>query len=328
MPKASIILPCFNVEKYLSRSIESALAQTFFDFELLIIIDGSPDNSKMIADKYAKQDSRIKVYEKENGGLSDARNFGLERATSDYIYFMDSDDWIEPDLLEDNIKRMTVEDLDFIIFGYFQDDENESGEIIKRTLVYPLLKKIKKKGGGKLDLHHIGLLGYAWNKIYSRNFLHSNNLFFEKGTSLVEDILFNTQVYLNSSTIYFNTKAYYHYLNRPVVTLMKSFHKDSYLLKVRKNKSLEIFCNVWGIENQDEILYDSLLLGLKYCLNNLYESKVARDEKFKLLHYMGTHPRTIEILYCRSAKTFKDRLLLFFLRYRIYFFFNSLMKLR
>ena len=90
MPKVSIILPCYNVEKYLARSIESALAQSYTDFELLVIIDGSPDNSKSIAEQYAQQDDRVKVFEKENGGLSDARNYGIERAKGEFIYFMDS----------------------------------------------------------------------------------------------------------------------------------------------------------------------------------------------------------------------------------------------
>src|SRR5690625_6955531 len=110
MPKVSIILPCYNVEKHLAQSIDSVLSQTHSNFELLVVIDGSPDNSKEIAEEYAVKDARITVFDKPNGGLSDARNYGLKKAQGEFIYFMDSDDWIEPDLLKDNLKIIAQED--------------------------------------------------------------------------------------------------------------------------------------------------------------------------------------------------------------------------
>ena len=91
----SIIIPVYKVEKYLSKCIESIFKQTYFDLELILVDDGSPDNCPMICDEYAKKDSRIRVIHKKNGGLSDARNAGLEIATGEYIGFVDSDDWIE-----------------------------------------------------------------------------------------------------------------------------------------------------------------------------------------------------------------------------------------
>src|SRR5690606_38194995 len=127
MPQTSIILPCYNVENYLPRAIESVLNQTNPDFGLLVVIDCSPDNSKTSAEKYALNDDRMRVFEKPNGGLSDARNYGVERAKGEFIYFMDSDDFIEPDLLEDKLKTIEDENLDFIIFGYTQDDEEKEG---------------------------------------------------------------------------------------------------------------------------------------------------------------------------------------------------------
>ncbi len=99
-PKISIIVPVYKVEKYIHKCIDSILAQTFTDFELILVDDGSPDNCGKICDEYAKQDSRIVVIHKENGGQSTARNAGLDIAKGEYVGFIDSDDWIEPDMYE------------------------------------------------------------------------------------------------------------------------------------------------------------------------------------------------------------------------------------
>lgn len=273
MPQTSIILPCYNVENYLPRAIESVLNQTNPDFELLVVIDGSPDNSKTIAEKYALNDNRIKVFEKPNGGLSDARNYGLERAKGEFVYFMDSDDWIEPNLLEDNLKIIQDENLDFIIFGYIQDDEDADGNLIASKVVAPKISELIKGQPIELDVHYIGLMGYAWNKVYRRSFLNQHNFRFEKGISLVEDILFNAPIYTISQKIVFNPKAYYHYFNRPVVTLMKQFHENSFELKKRKNLVLEQFFDEWEIKNIDQILGHLHIQGIRYCIHNLFSFK-------------------------------------------------------
>ena len=94
MPKISVIVPVYKAEKYICRCVDSILAQTFTDFELLLIDDGSPDNSGAICDEYAASDSRVKVFHKENGGVSSARNVGLDNACGEWITFVDADDWI------------------------------------------------------------------------------------------------------------------------------------------------------------------------------------------------------------------------------------------
>lgn len=101
MPKISVIVPVYNAEKYLHRCIDSILAQTFIDFELLLINDGSKDNSGKICDEYAAKDNRIRVFHKENGGVSSARNLGLDNAKGEWVTFVDSDDWIEPTMYKD-----------------------------------------------------------------------------------------------------------------------------------------------------------------------------------------------------------------------------------
>ncbi|MBO5696399.1 MAG: glycosyltransferase family 2 protein, partial [Alphaproteobacteria bacterium] len=100
MPKISVIIPIYNVEKYLRRCLDSVLNQTFTDWQAICVNDGSPDNCADILDEYAKKDSRFIVVNKKNGGLSDARNVGMEHATGDYILYLDSDDFIHPQTME------------------------------------------------------------------------------------------------------------------------------------------------------------------------------------------------------------------------------------
>lgn len=328
MPQTSIILPCYNVENYLPRAIESVLNQTNPDFELLVVIDGSPDNSKTIAEKYALNDNRIKVFEKPNGGLSDARNYGLERAKGEFVYFMDSDDWIEPNLLEDNLKIIQDENLDFIIFGYIQDDEDADGNLMASKVVAPKISELIKGQPIELDVHHIGLMGYAWNKVYRRSFLNQHNFRFEKGISLVEDILFNAPIYTISQKIVFNPKTYYHYLNRPVVTLMKTFHENSFELKVKKNLALDKFLSTWSVSNKKKLLADSLFLGLKYSILNLVDSNTEQSDKYKYLKELCSHPRVEKILTNYSPRLLKDKILLFLIHTKSVKTINLLIKLR
>lgn len=129
MPELSIIVPVYKVEKYLPKCIDSILAQTFRDFELILIDDGSPDNCGAICDDYAARDSRIKVIHQENAGVSAARNAGLDIATGTYLGFVDSDDWIEPEMYETMIATAKEKNVDVVVCGFciFKDDGSYIG---------------------------------------------------------------------------------------------------------------------------------------------------------------------------------------------------------
>lgn len=121
--KVSVIIPVYNVEKYLRRCVDSVLAQTYKNIEVILVNDGSPDRCPQICDEYVESDSRIKVIHKKNGGLSSARNAGLDSSTGDYITFVDSDDWIAPDTYEHSIGMMNVYSADVVQFDYITTKE-------------------------------------------------------------------------------------------------------------------------------------------------------------------------------------------------------------
>lgn len=318
MPKVSIILPVYNVEKYIAKSIQSVIDQTFTDFELLVIIDGSPDHSIEIAQSF--QDDRIQIYEKENGGLSDARNYGLERAKGEFIYFMDSDDWIEPNLLQENLLIVENENLDFIIFGYTQDNEDLNGIVKSQKQFIPTVKEyLKSTNDLEINSTDLGIMGYAWNKIYRKSFLDQHQFQFQKGISLVEDILFNAPIYQNSEIIRFNQKPYYHYINREVPTLMKQFHLNSFELKKMKVNILNDFFTEWKIKNKKVILSNALIQGIRYCIHNLYSYKnqLTNKHKINFIKMMISDPMTEQYVNQYKASSFADKLYKFCIKNKL-----------
>ena len=135
--KISAIMPVYNVEKYVGKCIESLLAQTMPDFELIAVDDGSPDNSGKICDEYAKKDSRVKVIHKENGGAPDARNRAIEVARGEYFYFVDSDDWAEPTMFEEMYKTAKEHDAQLVVAGFISTPITRTPNIIPRSRLSP-----------------------------------------------------------------------------------------------------------------------------------------------------------------------------------------------
>ena len=161
-PLISIIVPVYDVEPYLRKCIDSILIQSYRDLEIILVDDGSPDNCGAICDEYAEKDKRIKVIHKKNGGLSDARNAGLDIATGEYIGFVDSDDWVMPDMYEYLYKAVKEYDADMSVCGYYDYwGKTISGRYCQDIQVYKGQEGIK----ALLDLK---FGNYVWNKLYKR----------------------------------------------------------------------------------------------------------------------------------------------------------------
>lgn len=192
MPQVSIIVPIYNVEPCLHQCIDSVLEQTFSDFELILVDDGSPDNCGVICDEYAQSDTRIHVIHKKNGGLSDARNAGLDAATGEYIFFLDGDDFVDGNLLETVVKHMET-GIDMVVFryrNYYEDGKTQeiqfkkSGEFVLES--YETRRKFIVEN---LLTYNVGW--EAWNRIYSRKVIEKFNLRFADNRKIfAEDLYF------------------------------------------------------------------------------------------------------------------------------------------
>ena len=200
--KISVIVPIYNAEKYLRRCIDSILAQTFTDFELLLIDDGSKDKSGEICDEYARKDKRVKVFHKANEGISATREFGILHGGGNFIQFVDSDDWIEKTCLEDNLSLAEKSNADIIINDYYIDVKDKS-----------ILRCQKYNGNLIEDIFNGNVFGALWNKFFRADTIKSSGVGFIHNLSFCEDIVFLCEL-LNSApnlNIVVNVKAYYHY---------------------------------------------------------------------------------------------------------------------
>ena len=211
--KISIIIPIYNTEAYLPRCIDSILSQSFTDYELILINDGSIDNSGSICDKYAQQDNRIKVFHQKNGGLSSARNTGLDHAQGEWIYFVDSDDELKPDGLQTLVNCIS-EDVDMVMGGYEQ--YNLDGNLIETEKNHETLTLSRRDSLLVLfpdHSIHYSYLGYVWIRLFRNRIIQDHGLRFDTSIKIKEDTLFVTQYLCKSNgKTRFTTTPVYKYI--------------------------------------------------------------------------------------------------------------------
>ena len=186
-PKISIIVPCYKAEPYLERCIESIIGQTFEQWELILIDDGSPDKTGEICDAYCSRDKRIKVVHKENGGVSAARNDGIEIAEGEFICFIDPDDYIKSDFLQVLYDEKLKTDAGLIVTGFTEVSTSGEIKVIKPEDHYYLSTEFKHIFDDELKWRPMGLV---WGKLFCKSIITVNNLRFDQGISYGEDRIF------------------------------------------------------------------------------------------------------------------------------------------
>lgn len=234
MAKVSVVIPVYNVEEYLRRCVDSVLAQTLSDLEIILVDDGSPDHSPAICDEYAQTDARIRVIHKTNGGLASARNAGMRMAQGAYLFFLDSDDWLEPDGLARLCAAAEQYTVDFVRYRAIRtgwpgleehapcrvEEVRELSEglydeerIIRE--VYPRLLATKQLTMGAI----VGACG----SLYDRTFLLEHDLWFDEDIRFSEDLIFSAKVVRAAKRFYFvDAPGVYHYFYNPK-SISKSF---------------------------------------------------------------------------------------------------------
>lgn len=224
MPTISVIVPVYKVEKYIHRCVDSILAQTFTDFELILVDDGSPDNCGAICDEYAKKDSRIKVIHKENGGLSSARNAGIDAAGGMYIMFCDSDDYVASDWCDQFLCNVSPSEDNYIFGGMNRSRISENKETITPP---PVLYKHSWDISDYLSLQSQSILGYACNVLYYASVFRNHNLRFSEKV-IVEDLPFNLVYLQYMKSLTYTGKAGYYYVQDDRETLSRKYYPESF----------------------------------------------------------------------------------------------------
>ncbi|NIK78208.1 glycosyltransferase EpsJ [Paenibacillus castaneae] len=220
----SVVVPMYKAEKYLHSCIASILKQTFQNFEILLVNDGSPDKCGEIADEYCNQDSRIKVFHKQNGGISSARNAGIDAATGEYIVFIDSDDQISDNYLQRLYFTAKNNNCDAVVCGY--------REVATDKQVVPGFKLHQIRNGKEFVLssthvHSRNDLCFTWRILFRLDMIKKNNIRFNENLFVGEDTIFNLEYFLEAERMYCIPDALYYYTVNNPNSIMKTLYKPN-----------------------------------------------------------------------------------------------------
>lgn len=321
-PKISVIVPVYNVEKYIRRCVDSILNQTYKNFELLLVDDGSPDSCGKICDDYSKIDDRIKVIHKENGGLSSARNAGIKRSSGDYLNFVDSDDWLESDCLEYLLELLTKNNADFSMAENIRSSNSENIKFKK--------KLFKEKVFSQKDFLSLFFkintqknVQYAWAKLYKKELF--DNIKYPDGLT-DEDVPAMFNIILASSKIAYSSKVVYNYFVNPNSITESEFSNkkfdllyvwdlvcdfavetnDSWIIKNaylnRYRADFGILCNYIlskNVEKSRKLYGDKLYLSLenlKRHKKELLKSKIPFSRKILIVLFCMSFPFSVKLV--------------------------------
>ena len=276
MPAVSVIVPVYKAERCLAKCVDSILAQTFSDFELLLIEDGSPDQSGALCDKYAEQDSRVRVFHKENGGVSSARNLGLQEAVGTYIAFADSDDWLEPEELE-------------VLYGLVMEHGADSAGCAHRNVspegvvepecgalpagVYGheeiMTGIVDRLMGHRLEQPGQPVLnGYIWRFLFSRDIIVRENIRYEG--AYLEDELFLVEYFCHAEKLAMTDRPLYNYFFNPDSAIHRYMagYMETFALFLARKRALAQ--RLRTAEHLPDWEFSTLWAGLLIAVSNVY----------------------------------------------------------
>lgn len=299
MPQISIIIPVYNVEQYLRKCLDSILNQTFQDYEVICVNDGSTDNSLGILNDYASNDKRFIIISKDNEGVSVARNIGIEKAQGKYIQFVDGDDWLEPECLELTYNKIKDSDLDIIYYCHnnFKDGKK----------LFDNIDEANKFFVDNENKSFIVMIWTCWNKLISRDFLQKNNIRFPKNIHYAEDGIFNLMCLYHNPKTAFIDKALYNYLYlKENSTLLQ--HNAIEL----ENKALDFIINTQEFLNANDKF--KILVINKHCRGTFSAFNVLSQNNVKIrfkhlkifISYLDKNIKSSLLSQCYDYKQLKN----------------------
>lgn len=289
--KISIIVPIYNVEKYIDRCLDSLVNQTLKEIEIIIVNDKTPDNSMEICEKYAEKDHRIKIYNKdENEGLGYTRNYGINKANGEFIAFVDSDDYVDKDFYE-KLYNKAIETNTDICFGEFKT-YNSKNENDITTIKIPFKNDVENtkdilynmilRNQNERNL----LTGYinasVWQAIYTKSIINENNiLFISERKYLAEDVIFNFEYLMQSKKASFVRGAYYYYCFNESSLTHTYIQNRMEKVKVQKNKLIELAKKYGELEFFLKAIMSKFLADTRKTIKQEINCNESRKEKIE-----------------------------------------------
>ncbi len=291
----SVIIPVYNVEKTLRRCVDSVLAQTFKNYEIILVDDGSPDNSGEICDEYAEKYDFIRVIHKENEGLGPTRNCGVKEAKGKYIYHCDSDDWIKENTLEDAYNSAVENDADVVLFGYTLYTEKD-GLVEKYTAVNVPEAVYKNNDDVKSffikNIDNYFVVQSACNRLIKKQFLIENNIWF-RPFRRCQDIVFSYDLFEKINCLSTLSSAYYEYIIEPNVYKGRSF-----------DEMIDIYLSVYDIVKEKLIGWGEFYGDNKNKIVSIYCAHIANYLSFYVFRKSDEKRLTIIKDFLKNEKVY------------------------
>ena len=281
--KVSIIMPVYKVEEYVGKAIESIQAQTLTDWEFLIVDDGTPDRSGEICDEYAAKDERIRVIHKENGGAPSARNLAIDMAKGEYLYFLDSDDWAEPTMLEEMYHLAKRDNAQLVVAGFYIDTYIGNGEYmtddyVVEDAVYSSREEFRRNAYKLFDKN---LLYTPWNKLFEAKYIMENNLRFP--TTFWDDFPFNLSIVRNVERVTVTSGQYYHFLRARTESETAAYRPGMYEKREEEHGWMQELYRYWKVADHasTEMVARRYVERFIGCVENVTNPKSGMSEKEK-----------------------------------------------
>ncbi|WP_313964784.1 glycosyltransferase [uncultured Streptococcus sp.] len=290
--KYSVIIPVYNVENYLSRCIDSLLAQNYVDLEILLIDNGSKDQSGQICEDYATQFSNITAYHIPNKGVGSARNFGLSKAKGEFICFVDADDYLVGNLFSD-VESQLDSQLDLLVFSYYNSIEKNLSEIDRSAKILPTEGKKDKSDFIALfqELWLTDMMYTVWNKIYRKEFLEEHQIVFES-YELGEDVRFNLNVYQHVNAVLLVKSCYYVYISGRIDSAMGQYNPNRMNYQLEELGKVDQLMISWN-SHDDQFIDQIKARILMSNIQNISKQKMSLSKK---RHYVEVLCRNQEMI--------------------------------
>ncbi len=287
----SVIIPVYNAEKYLDRCLESVVGQTLSDFEVLLVDDESTDGSAAICERFAARDDRVRIFRQKHSGVSAARNLALDHARGTYVVFVDADDWVDADHLE-QLLSCSMDDQSICFTNAYLDYDLQLEEIDVSGI---------QCSQALAQLRRATYFGWVWNKIFSRELIERHHLRFNENMQLHEDELFSAEYCIHVSRVCVRNRKTYHYRIQ-----------DSSLLHSKKSSAEKLYCyrklyktfNSLDAENR----YLTLRIHLSYCCHTLRHCWAPDNVRHTLMYVNAAYTeyrRAFRREYLRDERDYK-----------------------
>lgn len=278
-PNVSIIIPVYNVEKYIMQCFDSIINQTYRDFEVIIINDGSTDNSGNISDEYAERDKRFKVFHLKNQGAGKARNIGLDKANGEYIFFVDADDWLNIDAIQKHVDQ--IKEVDMVIGCsnncYFDNDKFKYSKI---EYYYPPNKYLTRDEVRNMyvDIAVNGVSHAPHNNMYKKSIIEQNQIRFPN-TKKYEDLAFNNMYIDKINSLSIMDGAVYNYRVSDLKGVAQKLPSNMFEIFTEVNNSLIELLTKWNVMNSNskKKLNSFYITNVASCINNTYNPNLNYD---------------------------------------------------